>query len=67
MTWSSSGSAVGTWGAASSVTSQMWRRLSVVTDAQLGVDFNLAVDDQYPWAVLDHDPQTVIDAPQTRP
>lgn len=56
-----------TWTQDSGTTQEGWRRLSVVTDDTGGVDFQLAIDDQYPWPVLDHDPLTVVDAPQETP
>jgi len=67
MTWTSAGSAVGTWGTGSNATDEGWRRLSVVTDAQAGVDFQLKVNDQHPDTLWDHDPLTLIDAPQETP
>jgi len=48
-------------------THENWRRLSVVTDANNDVDFQLRVDDQFPSKVWDHDPQSVQDAEQESP
>jgi len=61
MTWSNV-----TWTASSS-TAEGWRRLSQKIDDAGGVDFQLKIDDQYPWKVWDHDPLKVIDTPQEKP
>ena len=56
-----------TWSTPSTATDEGWRRLSVKTDSDGGVDFQLKIDDQYPWKVWDHDPLKVIDSPQEKP
>jgi hypothetical protein len=56
-----------TWTSSSSATDITWRRLSTITDSDGGVDFMLAIDDQYPWKVWDRWPLTLIDDPQETP
>jgi hypothetical protein len=56
-----------TWTSSSSATDITWRRLSTITDSDGGVDFMLAIDDQYPWKVWDRWPLILIDDPQEIP
>ena len=69
MTWTSAGSAVGSF-TASVGSTIVWQQLSVVTENDgtgiaFGNDFVLVVNDQYPMLVSDTRPAYIIDDMET--